>query len=134
MGSTPIPATKRAQARDFLLVAIRKMKKSKLLIFLGIILSIAIVLGNWFGLVTVNGNSMAPTFSPNEKLLMTKWLGTIEVGEVIVFKKEDEILIKRVTVASSEYVFVMGDNLDNSTDSRSFGFIPISSIIGRILF
>ncbi len=32
------------------------------------------------------------------------------------------------------YVFVMGDNRDHSTDSRAFGFIPKSEIVGRVIF
>lgn len=31
------------------------------------------------------------------------------------------------------HVFVLGDNRQNSLDSRAFGFIPISSILGRVI-
>ena len=37
---------------------------------------------------------------------------------------------KPVTVPAGRYV-VMGDNRDNSTDSRSFGFMPRERIVGR---
>lgn len=32
------------------------------------------------------------------------------------------------------YLFVMGDNRPNSEDSRRFGFIPITDIIGKVFF
>ena len=34
----------------------------------------------------------------------------------------------------SDYVFVMGDNRNQSKDSRDFGCLPVSSIIGKVLF
>lgn len=38
-----------------------------------------------------------------------------------------------VTLASNQY-FVMGDNRPHSSDSRAWGPIPISSIVGRVFF
>ncbi len=36
-------------------------------------------------------------------------------------------------LAENEY-FMMGDNRNNSNDSRSFGPVPLSSIVGRVIF
>lgn len=38
------------------------------------------------------------------------------------------------TVVPEGHVFVMGDNRTHSNDSRSFGSVPLSSIVGRAAF
>lgn len=59
-------------------------------------------------------------------------------GDVILFHgKDDEkaVLVKRIAeiehVNGRTYYYVLGDNFDNSTDSRNFGMIPDSLVIGR---
>lgn len=45
------------------------------------------------------------------------------------FIREDE----EITIPSDNY-FVMGDNRPGSSDSREFGFVPTSHIIGHVIF
>ena len=61
-----------------------------------------------------------------------------EKGDVILFHAKDDyktILVKRIVYTVQEngqtYYYVLGDNADNSTDSRNFGLIPGCSVIGR---
>lgn len=61
-------------------------------------------------------------------------------GDIIVFQALDDsgvTLIKRidhvVRDAGMTYYYVLGDNRGNSTDSRSFGLVPESHVVGRAL-
>ena len=118
--------------------------------------------------VTVEGPSMNQTLYQGDIMLLKKFDKSIERFDIIVFKRKNDKLIKRVlalpgekikcvsgiiyvnneeiddsfaygkTEDFKEYIlgddeyFVVGDNRENSFDSRSFGPIKKDSIEGSI--
>lgn len=85
-----------------------------------------------FLLRRVEGLSMSPTY-PQGKLVIARRRKTVRVGDVVIVRHHKMELIKRVDQITGEHVFVVGDNPDNSTDSRHYGWLPLSSIIGVVI-
>jgi signal peptidase I len=124
-----------------------------------VLLVIAIFFYFSFHTVVVSGQSMEPTFHTGERLLACKayWLvGPIKDKDVVVIQRPGEYIIKRVyrtegetvdfvnapstwDITRGEYkvpegcVYVLGDNRPVSSDSRAFGAVPTSDVIGKIL-
>ncbi len=58
------------------------------------------------------------------------------LGEVTHFKQEGSvnfITSDEITVPAG-HLFVMGDNRDNSRDSREWGFVPLENVKGKAMF
>ncbi len=131
---------------------------SLLLVFLLIFLAIFY---RDFQTVAVNGDSMLPTFQSGQRVLVSKayWLvGPIRDNDVVVIKgtKPGEYLIKRVYRMAGEEVdllnvpsdylitkgryivppgtvYVLGDNLPVSEDSRKYGPFDLDDILGKVV-
>jgi len=115
-----------------------------------------------FTTVIVSGPSMLPTLSSGKKVLVSRayWLvGPIQDGNVIVIRQSegpDGYIIKRVYKQAGETVdtlnapsswsldrgpfsvpdgdvYVLGDNRSVSEDSRRFGPLPASAILGKVV-
>jgi nickel-type superoxide dismutase maturation protease len=79
---------------------------------------------------------MEPTFHDGDWLLVRQLRRAPRPGEVVVAADPREparLLVKRVRSVSGDHLTVQGDHADpaESTDSRQFGPIPGSAIVGR---
>ncbi len=92
----------------------------------------------WPRRVKVAGDSMRPTFEPGDRLLVGPLL-RIRPGQIVAVADPREprrLLVKRVQAVSADgsLVDVRGDNPSSSTDSRVFGPVARSTVVGRVLY
>ena len=95
----------------------------------------------------VEGDSMEPTYSAGD-WLMGRWanykltgLNRIKAGDVVVIERDEQpgiFYVKRVSETRSSAgevpaLFVLSDN-SAGTDSRSWGWLPITSVRAKIAF
>lgn len=130
-------------------------------VFLLAVLAFSIFFYFNFKTVEVSGPSMESTLKNHQRVLVSKayWLvGPIRDNDIIVFPdphgKSD--IIKRVKWMAGEdvdwhwrpisapgegehylvpdgFVYVLGDNRPKSEDSRKFGFVDMSTIVGKVV-
>ena len=77
---------------------------------------------------------MSPTLSHGMSVLYNP-TSTIKDRDIILLRhphKEDLILIKRCTKQESQRFWVEGDNRQESTDSRHFGWVPHHCYMGTV--
>lgn len=97
----------------------------------------------WVRRFEVTGPSMEPALLPGDRLVVISLPRPLQPwprpGEVVTVEDptaSGRILIKRVTAVDRRggMVEVVGDHRDASTDSRSFGPVPRSSVVGRAVY
>jgi signal peptidase I len=106
----------------------------------------------------VRGPSMLPTYDDGDRLIARRRRSAVpRPGEVIVFRNphpfgvpgssQGPLLIKRVAAVPGEaappgmspnvvpdgHVAVLGDNSDQSLDSRQLGFIPLRNVVAVVV-
>ncbi|MGL4551574.1 MAG: S26 family signal peptidase, partial [Gemmataceae bacterium] len=61
--------------------------------------------------------------------------GGPRAGDVIVLASpvDGRRLVKRVAAVDGDRLYVAGDNPAQSVDSRSFGWVPRSAVVGRVV-
>jgi nickel-type superoxide dismutase maturation protease len=87
------------------------------------------------GTVAVLGDSMSPAYKEGDWLLV-RWRTPYDVHDVVVIEREIRpgiFIIKRIKTIESGKFWVEGDN-PSSTDSRQWGSIDQSEIVGKVLF
>jgi nickel-type superoxide dismutase maturation protease len=82
------------------------------------------------------GRSMNPTLKDGEVVLVDRE-ADIEVGDIVVAKhpvEQDSEVVKRVArIVERGHYFLVGDNLDDSIDSRHYGAVTREYIKGKVV-
>jgi len=85
--------------------------------------------------VVVEGRSMEPTLAPGDRLLVTR-TRRVHAGDVVAVRDPRDarrVLVKRVGAVLDREVVLRGDNQGASTDSRDFGTVALSAVLGRVV-
>jgi nickel-type superoxide dismutase maturation protease len=86
-----------------------------------------------YRMAVVSGLSMIPTLAPGERLLVRQD-GPIVLGDIVVFERDNQFDVKRILRIEADGVFVLGDNDQVSTDSRTYGLIPHDDVLGSVTY
>lgn len=85
--------------------------------------------------VVVEGMSMEPTLAPGDRVLVVR-ARRLHAHDVVAIgdpRDPRRVLVKRIGAILEDEIVVRGDNPQASTDSRAFGPVPTSSVLGRVV-
>lgn len=81
---------------------------------------------------------MAPTIRDGGRVLVNRLAyrrAEPRVGDIVVLRRtsEGELVVKRVVDVVGRGVIVAGDNGGSSVDSRAYGVVATTQLIGRVI-
>ena len=82
----------------------------------------------------VIGKSMHPVLCEGQVVLATGWYNNLRPGDVVLLTHQGMEKIKRIQELKDGRIYLVGDNVAASTDSRHFGWLPRSVVTGRLLW
>ena len=82
----------------------------------------------------VAGASMSPKLRPGQLLIATRFFRHVHPGQVVIIAHQGREKVKRIERIADDKIYVIGDNLDASTDSRHFGWLSEQKVVGRVFW
>ena len=80
---------------------------------------------------------MEPALWAGDWIVVAGVGGGPRVGEIVLLRDPREprrLMLKRVAALADGACMVLGDRPEESTDSRTFGPVPLGNVLGRALF
>lgn len=82
---------------------------------------------------------MEPLFKQNATVLASKipyFFSRPKITDVILFKQKttQEVFLKRIEKIKNDQFYVVGDNRNDSLDSKQLGWIEKKDIMGKVLY
>jgi nickel-type superoxide dismutase maturation protease len=78
---------------------------------------------------------MRPTLTPGDRLLVVR-RRRYRVGDVVALRdpRDGATILKRIATITGDAIEVAGDNATASTDSRTFGPVHASTVLGQAVY
>lgn len=76
---------------------------------------------------------MVPTLPPGTLVVGVRWRN-IKPGQVVITRNDNKEKIKRIDDIRDREVYLLGDHLESSTDSRHFGWIDKTDVVAKIVW
>ena len=128
---------------------IGKRKPFWLLIPVFFVLLIFILFRFVFIIGYVPTESMEPTINKESMILGVRVYGELEVGDIVIFEKDGEFMVKRIAAKGGDTItvddrvyevpdgcyFMLGDNKTNSYDSRYWDdpYVKGEKIVAKVI-
>lgn len=80
----------------------------------------------------IRNGSMAPKLRPGQLIMATRLFHKLHAGQVVIVERNNKQFIKRIERIENDKLFVIGDNLAASVDSRQFGWLDCRAVIARV--
>ncbi len=80
---------------------------------------------------------MEPSLRAGDWIVVGGYSRSPRVGEIVLVRDPrtpENLMLKRVAAVADGTCTVLGDRPEESTDSRTFGPVPLGNVLGRALF
>ena len=87
------------------------------------------------GKLKIIGHSMEPSIYNGSTVLISDIFFLFrgpKINDMVAFRIDNKIFVKRITMIKGDNFILKGDNLNDSFDSRKFGFVKSKNIIGKV--
>ena len=91
------------------------------------------------GFYKVTGKSMEPSYHEGDYLIVNRWAYCFtkpKKREVILLEdpRTGKAILKRIHAVKKQRYYVLGDNKNHSTDSRTFGWVDHPDILAKVFW
>ena len=88
-------------------------------------------------LLRIHGHSMQPAISHGQKVLVSSLpyiFSKPKVNDIVALKFDNKIFVKRIHSVSEDKYYLLGDNKEDSLDSRNLGPIDRKNILAKVVW